>query len=289
MRRATILRFVCLALCAFLLAPGPARARPVRVLYAGSLTDLMENDLGPAFSAATGLTFLGTPGGSTGLAHQIAANLRPADLFISASPRADALLMPPAAHKIDWYIVFARSPLVIGYAPQSRFAASLQRQPWYQVLQTPGLRLGRTDPELDPKGRLTLTLMRNAEAFYHQPGLAHAILGAPENPAQIRPEESLIGALQSGEIDVGIFYASETASLRIPSISLPEALAAAATYTAAIPTTAQNRAGAIAFLHFLLGPPGQARLRAHGLQTLKPRAVGAIAQIPPVLTSPTGD
>ena len=283
MRRPPILLPALLAACLLGLVPRVARAAGVRVLYAGSLADLMENAVGPAFTRATAFPFIGTPGGSTGLAHQLAANLRPADLFISASPKADALLMPPAAHTIAWYIVFARSPLVIGYNPHSRFAARFRHLPWYVVLQSRGLRLGRTDPALDPKGKLTLVLMRHAAAFYHQPGLARAILGAPDNPAQIRPEESLVGALQSGELDAGIFYATETASLHIPSIALPPALAAAATYTAAIPNTAQNRAGAVAFLHFLFGAQGQALLRAHGLQALPPHAVGAIAQIPPAL------
>ncbi len=273
--------FVAMLLLA--LVPPLAHARPVHVLYAGSLTDLMENSLGPAFSRASGNRFIGTPGGSTALAHQLAADLRPADVFLSASPKADALLMPDAAHKLDWYIVFARSPLVIGYNPHSRFAGLFAKEPWYQVLQTPGLRLGRTDPALDPKGRLTLVLMQKAEAFYHQPGMARRILGDASNPAQIRPEAVLVGALQSGELDAGIFYATETASLHIPSINLPKALGAGATYTVSIPRGAQNRAGGVAFLHFLFSHQGQALLRAHGLQTVHPHAVGAIARVPPAL------
>ena len=53
--------------------------------------------------------------------------------------------------------------MVIGYNPTSKFATDLQAasngsKPWYQVLEEPGLRLGRTDPALDPKGVRTLRI-----------------------------------------------------------------------------------------------------------------------------------
>jgi len=63
---------------------------------------------------------------------------------------------------VNWYISFAQSPLVIGYSPSSRFAAEFKTKPWYQVLMEPGVRIGRTDPKLDPKGALTLQLMQQA-------------------------------------------------------------------------------------------------------------------------------
>jgi ABC-type molybdate transport system substrate-binding protein len=57
----------------------------------------------------------------------------------------------------SWYLGFARTEMVIGYNSNSKFAADFQAagngtKPWYQVLEEPGLRLGRTDPLLDPKG-----------------------------------------------------------------------------------------------------------------------------------------
>ena len=73
---------------------------------------------------------------------------------------------------MNWYVAFAQSPLVVGYNPSSWFAADFQIKPWYQVLMEPGIRIGRTDPELDPKGRLTLTLMERAGTFYKSPGLS---------------------------------------------------------------------------------------------------------------------
>jgi molybdate/tungstate transport system substrate-binding protein len=64
-------------------------------------------------------------------------------------------------------------------------------------------------------------LLDRAGQIYKLPGLAQKVLGAPDNPEQVRPEENLVGRLQSGQIDVGFFYSTEMADLRIPAITLP--------------------------------------------------------------------
>jgi molybdate/tungstate transport system substrate-binding protein len=174
-----------------------------------------------------------------------------------------------------WYIAFARSPLVIGFNPRSRFARDFQSKPWYEVLEEPGLRLGRTDPKLDPKGALTVALMREAEVLYKMPGLARRILGSAENAAQVLPEETLVGRLQSGELGAGFFYSIETAKAHIPAIALPAALAFGAEYTVTILRTAPNPEGAERFLAFLLGPEGRRLMERHGLSREKPALYGS--------------
>ena len=161
-------------------------AGTVNVLYAGSLVNLMEHSIGPAFDKATGDTFQGFAGGSGLLANQIKGKLRHGDVFISAVPKVNAALMGSAnGDWVSWYVGFAQSPLVIGYNPSSKFAADFRSKPWYQVLAEPGIRIGRTDPKLDPKGALTLELMKQAETTYKMPDLSQQVLGEPENPAQV--------------------------------------------------------------------------------------------------------
>jgi molybdate/tungstate transport system substrate-binding protein len=181
---------------------------------------------------------------------------------------------------VAWYITFAQSPLVIGYNPASTFAADLKTKPWYEVLREPGIRIGRTDPKLDPKGALTLQLLAKAEEVYHQPGLAKAVLGAPDNPAQVQPEENLVGRLQSGQIDAGFFYSTETADLKIASIPLPAEVALSAHYTVTMLKDAADPAGAAKFIDFLLSPPGQAIMHEHGLDTVTPNVSGDAAKLP---------
>ncbi len=256
---------------ALALLPTLAHADPVRVLYAGSLVSLMERGIGPAFDHP-GEAFEGFPGGSKALVNQITAGLRPADVFISANPALNARL----GSRVRWYVTFARSPLVIGYDPASRFAARFAHHPWYEVLAQPGIRIGRTDPALDPKGVLTIELLTRTEQAEHHPGLAATILAHGE----ILPEETLVGRLQSGELDAGFFYSTETADLRIPSITVAPDVALEATYSAAILADAANATGAAGFVAFLLGPKGQALMRAHGLVATTPELSGDRQAVP---------
>ena len=266
---------------ALLAAPGLAMAADVNVLYAGSLVNLMEHGIGPAFDKATGDTFRGFGGGSNGLANQIKGKLRRADIFISANPKVNDTLMGDASGDwVSWYVTFAQSPLVIGYSPSSRFAAELSTKPWYEVLREPGIKIGRTDAKLDPKGALTVQLLDRAEQVYHQPGLAQAVLGGPDNPEQVRPEENLVGRLQSGQVDVGFFYSTETSDLKIPSIPLPQEVALSAVYTVTVLRDAADPAAAARFVDFLLSPPGQAVLKQHGLDVVTPSLTGDAAKVP---------
>jgi molybdate/tungstate transport system substrate-binding protein len=266
---------------ALLVLPSVAFAGDVDVLYAGSLVNLMEHGIGPAFDKATGDTVRGFAGGSNGLANQIKGKLRRADVFISANPAVnDALMGASNGDWVTWYVTFAQSPLVIGYSPFSRFAEDLKTKPWYDVLREPGIRIGRTDAKLDPKGALTVQLLAKAEQVYHQPGLAQAVLGAPDNPNQVRPEENLVGRLQSGQIDVGFFYSTETSDLHIPAIPLPPEVAQSAVYTATVLRDAAAPDAAAKFVDFLLGQQGQAVMKEHGLATLTPSVTGNAAKVP---------
>ena len=276
-----------LVAAATLLAPVAVAAADLNVLYAGSLVNLMEHGVGPAFDQASGNTFRGFAAGSNALANQIKGKLRQADVFISASPKVNETLMGAQnGNWVSWYVTFAQSPLVIGYNPASRFAAELKTRPWYEVLREPGIRIGRTDPKLDPKGALTVQLLDHAEQVYHQPDLAADVLGGEENPAQVLPEENLVGRLQSGQIDVGFFYSTETADLHIDSISLPQEVALSARYTMTILRNAADPAAAAQFANFLLGAPGQALMKQHGLDTISPMVTGDVKQMPAGLRLP---
>lgn len=234
-------------------SPGTAR-----VLYAGSLANLMEHGLGPAFQKATGGTFQGTGAGSTQLVSEIKGKTTLADVFISASTDANTGLVGASNGDWEsWYATFATAPLVIGYNPASKFAADLRTKPWYQVITEPGFRMGSTDPKLDPKGALA----------------AKALTQAKVNPSVVSlfPEEQLIGRLQAGQLDAGFFYSSEAAEQSIPTVGLGT-IKLQATYTATVLNRAPDQAAAISFVQFLLGPDGQALLRKHGL-TLTPITV----------------
>jgi molybdate/tungstate transport system substrate-binding protein len=251
----------------------------VNVLYAGSLVNLMERSAGPAFEQKSGDRFQGYAGGSNKVANEIKGKLRRGDVFISANPKVDDQLMGQANG--DW----VESPLVIGYNPSSRFVDDLKNKSWYEVLAEPGLKLGRTDPKLDPKGALTIELLKRAEVFYSKPGLSQQIIGAPDNQAQILPEETLVGRLQSGQLDVGFFYSTETSAAKIPAIKLPDEVAPKARYTVTILRDAPNPDGGERFVSFLLGSQGRDLLKQHGLEILKPDLSGNAQAVPTAIRS----
>jgi molybdate/tungstate transport system substrate-binding protein len=278
----TALRRLWLALTAALIATSAhADDATVNVLYAGSLVNLMERSVGPAFEKETGLHVAGYAAGSNQLANEIKGKLRRADVFISASPKADAALMGASGGDfVRWYATFGESPLLIAYNPKGRFVPDLKSKRWDAVLEEPGIRIGRTDPKLDPKGALTLDLMNRAAAAYHEPDLVARTLGAPDNPDQVFPEEALIGRLQSGQLDVGFFYSTEAVTMNLTSIGLPPDITPKATYTITIPVNAENAPGAERFAAFLLGPQGRALLEKNGLEVTPLALTGDAAAAP---------
>ncbi len=241
----------------------------VSVLYAGSLVALMQQQIGPGFRSATGYDVTGYSSGSTALATQIKGKVRAADVFISANPDVDATLQGASnGDWVSWYATYATSPLVLGYNAESPFAAQLRSKPWYQVLTEPGLRVGLTDPATDPKGKLAVRALTETARSRGLPSLA-ALASAS---SAVFPEETLVGRLQSGQLDAGFFYRSEAVAAGIPTVRLT-GVNLSASYTVTILNHAPHEKAAEAFVNYLLGAKGRAVLAADGFTVANPPAV----------------
>ena len=226
----------------------------------------MTTTLGPAFDAASGARFTGFAGGSDGLANEIKGHVRQADVFISASPTVNAHLEGTANGAwVSWYASLASAPLVLGYNPHSRFAAQIKSRPWYDVITDPGFLVGRTDPTIDPKGKLTVDAIKQAETDSHAPGL-RAIL---TSTSDVFPEETLVGELQSGQLDAGFFYSNEARAAGIPTVSL-KPVTLSGSYTVTVVDRAPHRGAAVAFVDFLYSPQGRRILSGAGLTLTSP-------------------
>jgi molybdate/tungstate transport system substrate-binding protein len=209
-----------LLLLAASLSPAAAQGT-IRVAFAGSMGVVMDRYLGPDFAKANGATYQGIGEGAYALAHLLAAKKLQADVFVSVTPGPIQLL--EKAGLVSGAAPVASTAMVIAYSPKSRFAAALAGStPWWKVLETPGLRFGRTDPATDPQGRNIIFAMLLAERYYHQPGLAQKILGAYENPAQIFTEPSLLSRLEAGQIDASSGYESAVISDHLSFVPLPD-------------------------------------------------------------------
>ena len=238
----------------------------VAVLYAGSLVDLMNNQVGPAFKTATGYTFDGIAGDSGDLATEIKGGVHQGDVYISANPAVDLKLEGAAnGDWVSWYATFATSPLVLGYNPKSKFASDLMTKPWYDVLTEPGILIGRTDPATDPKGALAVMALDSAAANNNLPAVA-AIGTATSN---VYAETDLVGRLQAGQLDVGFFYAAEAKAATIPTVPLT-GQSLHATYTITVLRNPPDEAGALAFVRYLVGGGATPALMADGFDLITP-------------------
>jgi molybdate/tungstate transport system substrate-binding protein len=243
----------------------------VNVLYAGSLENVMNTSIGPAFQKATGYSMAGFPAGSKDLASEIKGKVRQGDVFLSASPKVNSTLEGSTnGNWVSWYAPFAGTSLVMGYNPNSSFAAALRKGPWYRVVVRPGFRIGFTDPKLDPKGVLAVAALKQAAISDHEPALNHIAT----NQSDLFPEQDLVGRLQSGQLDAGFFYTVEAGAANIHTVTLGPIHEKAA-YTITVLKRAPDQGGAMAFVKFLLGAQGQALLRRVGLTvTTAPVATG---------------
>jgi molybdate/tungstate transport system substrate-binding protein len=241
----------------------------VSVVFAGSLTNVMENFIGPRFDKATGYSFSGMSEGSDAAATSIKGGLLRADVFVSASPAVNKELEGSVnGNWVQWYAAFGTSPLVLGYNPKSTFATQLKTRPWYKVVTEPGFLIGRTDPALDPKGTLASLAIKSTAKATHTP----ALLDLLHTTTDVFPEQTLVGRLQAGQLDAAFFYAAEAKAAGIPTVTLPH-VSLSATYTVTVLRSAPDPAGAQAFVSFLLGPSGRGLLTAAGVRPIHPPAV----------------
>lgn len=244
--RAVVLAGVCLAMAAMVAAcggeatrgfsalpstpyspPAPAdTGAAADILHAGMVENLVEDGLAPAARQTNELTVHHTKGNSVALANSVKARKLSGDVFMSADAGVNETLMGPAnGDWVRWFVVFARNEVVLAYSPKSEFAAQFEqagrgRIPWYQVLEQPGVLLGRDDPDLDPLGYYDVFVGQLAERYYHSPGLKQRILGDDNNPRQVRDTNPIF--LTSGLLDAQFMYINKAKDAQVPYIRLPD-------------------------------------------------------------------
>lgn len=207
------------------LAAGAQAADVLRVAYAGSMGVVMDRVIGPAFAKANGVEVQGIGQGSFGLARQLEGRLIQADVFLPITPGPIDIVKK--AGLVGPAVPVASTQMVIAYSPKSKFvpefeAAVQGRKAWHEVMRSPGLRFGRTDPATDPQGQNIIFTMLLAQNFYRQPGLAQQVLGGYQNPQQIFSETSMLSRLEAGQLDASSGYLSAVRSHHLPYVSLPD-------------------------------------------------------------------
>lgn len=265
-------------------------SQTVDVTYAASLTATMPS-LEGVFRERSGRAVRGDPRGSVAGAHLIREGVWRRDVYVTSDPATLPLLGP---YDPDWAVVFARSEIVIAYAAESRFASALDSAgrgelPWHEVTLRDGFRLGRTDPDLDPKGYRALFAFQLAEEHYGISGLADRFITGPSDRESVFPEEHLSTRVETGSLDAGVFYLAEARAHGLRIVRLPRLLGqgdprdgerlgalehrtaddrrfrgAPILYAATIPLNARDPEAGEDFVRFLLGAEAGTVLRKDG-------------------------
>ena len=289
------------------------------VAYASSLQYLNTEVSGPAFTKATGYKYSGTSGAAGTLSSEIAANELPqTNVFESVGADNITPLEPKFTH---WYVQYAGNKMVVAYNPNSKYAPEFEaiasgKKPLadlFTLLETPGLKLGRTDPNVDPQGRYFIEMLELAQMYYHLPSdTVTKIIGSPLNSSsssQIYVESSLDSTLESGQLDAASAYYTQAVELHLHYIPLPDAIdlgnaADAAQYAKASITTTNGTVhngaplvlditiigkatpAAIAFVKYTLSSAGIAQYKQGGFTLLTPTGTGT--GIPSAISSELG-
>ncbi|NOT10001.1 MAG: tungstate ABC transporter substrate-binding protein WtpA [Gemmatimonadales bacterium] len=290
-------------LAASRLAAQPASG-PLVVFNAGSLAYPFRELLNAFTKANPGVRPMQESSGSLEAARKLTELGKIPDILGVADYGVIAKLLMPAHAR--WYVTFASNAMVLAHTDRSIGAGEITGENWWRILLRPGVRVGRSDPSLDPNGYRALMVYQLAEAHYRQPGLAARLLAA--SPARyIRPKEAdLTALLQAGELDYAWSYRSLAMTAGLRRVDLPAEVdlrdaAKAAWYSQAkvrlpagrqggaalefvgepivyaltIPNQAPHPATARAFVRFVLSPAGREILARSGFQVLpKPLLTG---------------
>ena len=198
---------------------------PVDIAYAGSMSSVMEGPVKTAAARTLKLDFHGRAQGSSALAQLIVGGgIRP-DVFVPITPGPMQIVI--RAGKAEVARPIARTEMVIAYSPRSRFAPEFDAAArgsgnWWEILQKPGLRFGRTDPVTDPQGRNIIFTVMLASKLYKRPDLATRILGSALNARQIFSEPTVQARLQSGQLDAASAYRSQPPAFKLQYLTLPQ-------------------------------------------------------------------
>jgi len=294
------------------------------IAAASSLSYLNEKVNGPAFTKAEGYKYSGTYNASGDLESDIASGEISPNVFESVGGDNITPLEPKFT---KWYVQYAGTSMVVAYNPNSKYASQFKAfadgskplSGLFKLLETPGLKLGRTDPNIDPQGRDFIYMLELAQSYYHLPSDTVAkILGTSDfgssSSSQIYAESSLDATLQSGQLDASSAFITQAIELHLDYIPLPSAInlgdqALAAQYMKASITVTSNGApttkhgspqviditligkptpAGIAFVKYTLSPAGLALYKAGGFTLLTPTVTGDASAIPAAIKSELG-
>ena len=305
-------------------SPGTAAKGTAGVAYASSLQFLNEKVAAPDFTQSTGYTYSGRGASSGELQADIAGGEISPNVFEAVGGDNITPLEPEFT---KWYVQYAGTQIVVAYNPKSKYASDFKAyaagkkslKSLFTLMETPGFKLGRTDPNIDPQGRDFIYMLELAQMHYHLPAdTVTKILGGSPGSAsspEIYAESSLDSTLQSGQLDAASAFITQAVELHLPYIKLPAAInlgdqSMAAQYAKATVTITppgkpkSTKKGSpqviditiigkptpagTAFVRYTLSQAGRAQYKQGGFTLITPTVFGDKSAIPAAVSSELG-
>jgi molybdate/tungstate transport system substrate-binding protein len=299
---------------------SPLVSGTASVAYASSLEYINEKVIAPAFSSVTGAQYSGRGAASGTLEQEVAAGeITPNVLEVIGGDN----ITPLEPKYTRWYVAYAGTKMVLAYNPNSKYASQFKaiadgKQPLsslFTLLQTPGLKLGRTDPNTDPQGRNFIYMLELAQNYYHLPSdTVSRILGTSDfgtaSSSQIYAESALDSTLQSGQLDAASAYINQAVQLHLayiplpPQINLGDAAYKDLYKTASVTIKGGTKHGSpqviditiigtptpasIAFVAYQLSSAGLDLYKAGGFTLITPTLTGSKSDVPGPVASELG-
>ncbi len=167
--------------------------------------------------------------GSRAAARKITDAHKPADVMASADYKViDNLLIPEHA---KFNAQFATNEMVIAYTNKAKFADEINSGNWTEIFLRDGVKVGHSDPNMDPCGYRSMLVTKIAEDYYNTPGLFDKLFGYGESYEKgeenkdrivVRPKEKeLLEQIEAGIYDYLYIYKSVAEQHHLNYLELP--------------------------------------------------------------------
>ncbi len=281
----------------FLVSNLLAQKEELIIFHAGSFSKPLEKLIEAFRKDYSNININREIAGSVECARKITDLDKTCDVFISSDYQViNNFLIPKYA---NWNLKFATNEIVIAFTQNSKRANEISVKNWFSVLSDDKIKIGRSEPNLDPCGYRTVLALKLAEKFYSIKNLSRKILD--KNPELIRPKEiDLLALLEMGEIDYIFTYRTIAKQHKLKFILLPEEInfvnpalnnfyktvstslkgknpnekivqkGEAIIYGVTIPKNSLNKKLAIKFVDFLFSEKGEKIVEEWGLKFIHP-------------------
>lgn len=168
--------------------------------------------------------------GSRAAARKISEIGKAADVMASADYKViDNLLIPKDA---KFNAQFATNEMAIAYTADSKFANEINDKNWPEIFLKDGVKVGHSNPNMDPCGYRSMLVTKLAESYYKMPGLFDQLFGygdsykvgeEKKDKVIVRPKETdLLGLIEAKAYDYLYIYKSVAQQHGLKYITLPK-------------------------------------------------------------------